>query len=202
MKKEISESVLEASSDSQFRFSVPIRESHDVDWGEPQIIRMTAVVEALVTRKRAAEVAGVSPDMLAKYLDGSSRPRFDVVARLAAAGRFSLDWLATGEGPMHPTAGPAPHLAALAGGQTQYQGPLDGVREDARPGPPMTKHPVNTGDSGVKLAVALAVEALGDPSQALRPERLADLIDAAHQLLQAGADPELVRRLIAAAAQP
>lgn len=103
---------------------------------------------------------------------------------------------------MHPTAGPASPLAAHAAGQTQYQGPLDGVREAAGPWPTTTQPAVTTGDSGVKLAVALAVAALGDPSQALRPERLADLVDAAHQLLQAGADPELVRRLIAAAAQP
>jgi hypothetical protein len=111
---------------------------------------------------------------------------------MAKAGKVSVEWLATGEGPMRPSA------AASA----PYQGPPDGVKEEMRAGPLTTQPFVNTGDSGVKVAVALSVAALGDQSQGLRPDRLADLVDAAHQLLQAGADPALVRRLIAAAAHP
>lgn len=126
--------------------------------------------------------------MLAKYLDGSSRPRFDSMARLASTGGVSLDWLATGEGPMRPEGSPW-------GIQTQYQGGMDG-------GPPPAFSAVSAEVSGVKSAVALAVAALGDHGQTIRPERLAELIDAAHQALQAGTDPALVRRLIAAAANP
>lgn len=164
--------------------------------------RIFDVCAIIGNQMQAALVAGVSISTLQRYIRGEVDPSLEGMMRLAKQADASLDWLATGEGPMRPTDGPAPPLAAIAGGQTQYQGPLDGGREDSGPGPPMAKQAVNTGDSGVKLAVALAVAALGDQSQALRPERLADLVDAAHQLLQAGADPELIRRLIAAAAQP
>jgi hypothetical protein len=133
--------------------------------------------------------------MLAKYLDGSSRPRFDAMARLALAGGVSLDWLATGEGPMRSDAPSPTPGAGRAAAQTQHQGVTEG-------GAPPAFQAVPTGDASIKASVALAVTALGDHSQTIRPERLADLIDAAHQALQAGTDPALVRRLIAAAANP
>jgi hypothetical protein len=133
----------------------------------------------------------VSEGTVRNLLNGGI-PKLDSLLRIADATDVGVGWLATGEGPMRPSA------AASA----PYQGPPDDVREDVRAGPFATQPLVNTGDSGVKLAVALAVAALGDQSQGLRPDRLADLVDAAHQLLQAGADPALVRRLIAAAAHP
>ena len=184
MESENNESEHLLSSDSL----VPILVDADDDAKKRLLFRMTAVVDRLGSRKYAAEVAGVSPDMLAKYLDGSSRPRFDSMAKLALTGGVSLDWLATGEGPMRPDGS---HWRS----QTQYQG------GDGR-GPTPAFSAVSTEVSGVKAAVALAVAALGDHGQTIRPERLAELIDAAHQALQAGTDPALVRRLIAAAANP
>lgn len=89
MKKKKSESEPGASSDSQ----VPIP-------GKKLGDRIEAVADLLGTRINAAFVAGVSVDMLAKYIAGTSRPRFDAMVRLAAAAGVSLDWLATGEGEM------------------------------------------------------------------------------------------------------
>ena len=99
-----------------------------------------------------------------------------------------MEWLATGEGPMRPEGSPL-------GCQTQRQGGVDGEA-------PHAFYAVATDVSSIKAAVTLAVAALGDHGQTIRPERLAELIDAAHQALQAGTDPALVRRLIAAAANP
>lgn len=48
-------------------------------------------------RAAAAAVAGVSDDMLRRYVRGDSKPTFDVIAKLAHAAGVSLDWIARGE---------------------------------------------------------------------------------------------------------
>lgn len=125
----------------------------------------------------------------------SGNPGRVMLLAIARTAGVSLQWLATGEGPMRPEAPSPTPGAGRAAAQTQHQGVTEG-------GAPPALQAVPTGDASVKAAVALAVTALGDHSQTIRPERLADLIDAAHQALQAGTDPALVRRLIAAAANP
>lgn len=88
-----------------------------------------------------------------------------------------------GEAPQAPVADP--------------DGAVDGKNIEGSP----TAHETHHADvSSVKAAVSLAVAALGDQSQDIPSERLADIIDAAHQLLQSGATPALVGRLIVAAA--
>ncbi|WP_063812497.1 XRE family transcriptional regulator [Burkholderia cepacia] len=49
-------------------------------------------------RGAAAAVAGVSDDMLRRYIRGDSKPTFEVIAKLARAAGVSLDWVATGDG--------------------------------------------------------------------------------------------------------
>jgi phage repressor protein C with HTH and peptisase S24 domain len=61
-------------------------------------IRLGAVIERLGNERRAARAAAKSVKQLKRYISGESAAPFDVVARLAAAARVSLDWLATGEG--------------------------------------------------------------------------------------------------------
>ena len=63
--------------------------------------RISSVIEEAGSRTRAAEVSGVSADMLAKYMSGVSRPRFEAIARLCVESGVSLDWVATGEGPRY-----------------------------------------------------------------------------------------------------
>jgi len=65
--------------------------------------RISFALEALGTRKNAANLLGVSADSLARYIRGENMPPFDVMARLGAAADVSLDWLATGKG-SHPQA--------------------------------------------------------------------------------------------------
>jgi len=139
-----------------------------------------------------ARRADVSDTFLRQCLAGKIEPTRPILVALAAAGDASVGWLATGEGQKHPHPGEAPQAPVTAPGVQAPQGFNEGL-------PPAYKAP-NAAESGVKAAVSLAVAALGDQSQHIQPERLADLIDAAHQLLQSGADPALVRRLIVAVA--
>jgi hypothetical protein len=88
--------------------------------------------------------------------------------------------------------GEAPRAPVAAPEDAAKQAVVDGLS-------PAYKAP-NAAESGVKAAVSLAVAALGDQSKTIAPEHLADLVDSAHQALQSGADPALVRRIIASAA--
>ncbi|MBX9752277.1 MAG: hypothetical protein K5Q68_21995 [Roseococcus sp.] len=57
---------------------------------------------------KAADLAGMGLQALAKWRDGRARPPFWPVAKLAAEAKVSLRWLATGEEPMEEEAAPAP----------------------------------------------------------------------------------------------
>lgn len=57
-------------------------------------------MEAVGSRKKASEVAGKSVDMLISYAKGRIDAPFQVLTKLAEATGVSLDWLATGKGPM------------------------------------------------------------------------------------------------------
>jgi transcriptional regulator with XRE-family HTH domain len=61
---------------------------------------LKAVLDLFRTRQQAAEAAAISTDQLVKYLRNKANPSFEVMARLCRAQGVSLDWLATGEGPM------------------------------------------------------------------------------------------------------
>ncbi|WP_142849786.1 S24 family peptidase [Telmatospirillum sp. J64-1] len=71
--------------------------------------RLELVMAQVGSRKNAAEIAGKSEDMLTRYAQGKTDAPFSVVARLAQAAGFSLDWIATGRG--------APDAQPLAEGQ-------------------------------------------------------------------------------------
>jgi len=62
--------------------------------------RMDAVVRLYTSKTSAAKVAGISPEQLSRQLGGRNRPFFDTLARLSLGRGVSLDWVATGEGPM------------------------------------------------------------------------------------------------------
>jgi len=62
--------------------------------------RLTQVLDLFKTRKRAAEIAERSVDMLAKYEKGAVEPPFSGLARLCLAAGVRMEWLATGEKPM------------------------------------------------------------------------------------------------------
>ncbi|WP_198314584.1 helix-turn-helix transcriptional regulator [Chitinibacter sp. GC72] len=62
--------------------------------------RISATADILGGRKSAAEAAGISEDMLYRYIRGSSKPPLEAMVNLAKAAKIQLDWLATGEGQM------------------------------------------------------------------------------------------------------
>ena len=66
--------------------------------------RIGLIADHLGSRKYAAEVAGISVDQLARYINGESQPSLAPIALMAAGANVSLEWLATGEGPMRPNA--------------------------------------------------------------------------------------------------
>lgn len=70
----------------------------------------------LGSRKKAAEVAQVSTDQLARYINNTSQPGLAPMARLCTAANVSLDWLATGAGqePNHTRDHPAGYHAEAA----------------------------------------------------------------------------------------
>jgi len=64
---------------------------------EPGIgTRINEAASAIGSRAKAAQIAGISDDMLYRYMREESPPRFDVIAALAHASGYSLDWMATG----------------------------------------------------------------------------------------------------------
>lgn len=62
--------------------------------------RLSAVLDALGTRRKAADIAGRSTDQLAKYEKGLTEPPFTAIAGLCLEAGVRMEWLATGEGEM------------------------------------------------------------------------------------------------------
>jgi hypothetical protein len=60
--------------------------------------RLSALLDQFDSRVTAADVAGVVPDQLGRYVRGVAKPPLEVIARLAKAQNVSLDWLWWGEG--------------------------------------------------------------------------------------------------------
>lgn len=94
--------------------------------------RIARVADLLGSRKKAAEVAQVSTDQLARYINNTSQPGLAPMARLCVAANVSLDWLATGAGtePNHARDHPAGYHAeaapqAPAAGEGAYEGWID-----------------------------------------------------------------------------
>ncbi len=75
--------------------------------------RIEAACARIGTKKSAALKAGVSEDMLHRYIRGGSRPSFEAMARLCAAAGVSLEWLATGKLPEAPAPQPSEPVAQI-----------------------------------------------------------------------------------------
>ena len=62
--------------------------------------RLAALADQQKSVERFAKDIGVSPSALRKWLKGHAEPRRDTLVALARAAGVSVEWLATGEGPM------------------------------------------------------------------------------------------------------
>lgn len=63
--------------------------------------RIRAAADAIGSRAEAAAAAGVSDDMLYRYIREESPPRFEAIVGLARRAGMSLEWMATGYGEPH-----------------------------------------------------------------------------------------------------
>ncbi|HYD66531.1 hypothetical protein [Azospirillum sp.] len=63
-------------------------------------VRLSLVIDLYDLKVEAARVAKTTGEMLGRYTKGAHKLPFRVAAAIAHAKGVSLDWLATGEGPM------------------------------------------------------------------------------------------------------
>lgn len=61
--------------------------------------RIAEACDLLGERQQAAAVVGVTPKHLRRVIQGESIPGVDILARLADATGYSIDWIMTGRGP-------------------------------------------------------------------------------------------------------
>jgi len=64
--------------------------------------RLRKLEKRFPNRSEAAATAGVAKSTFQNWVEGKSDPSFAGLTKFASAVDVSLDWLATGEGPMHP----------------------------------------------------------------------------------------------------
>ncbi len=118
--------------------------------------RLSAVLDEIGTRRKAAEVANRSTDQLAKYEKGLTEPPFTAIASLCLAAGVRMEWLATGIGEMRGN-------------------PWDAAGEGA-------SQAVRLQD--LTVALQLAAEALGEKE--LPPGKHAALVSLIYELLVDG----------------
>lgn len=131
--------------------------------------RIGRAAEELGTRTSAYTVMGVSSAALQRYIKEENVPPFDAVARLCVAAGVSLDWLATGEGPMK-------------------------VREAASEQGSQVTRP----DPGTLRAAAEVLErALSDVDATTDAAGRAELLVAIYELLEQGSALDAAQRVVA-----
>ncbi|MBR0650359.1 helix-turn-helix transcriptional regulator [Roseomonas terrae] len=93
------------SADVGFRAGVP-------GWSAEVGTRLQALFDAAGGISRASRISDVSLETLGHWRDGKSRPAFFPLAALCEATGVSMQWLATGRGPMRD--GDADHTVRAA----------------------------------------------------------------------------------------
>lgn len=83
--------------------------------------RLGAIVSLYPSKKAAADMAGVSPDQLARYIKGQNQAPFEVLSRVALKQGVDLNWLATGEGQMVFDVGDVGRSPGQRSGEAQHQ---------------------------------------------------------------------------------
>lgn len=77
--------------------ALPIKSHETVPGWTPELgLRLTAVVNKLGGNGKAGEIAGLTDEMISRYINGRAKPNAYAVAALARAANVSLDWLLLG----------------------------------------------------------------------------------------------------------
>ncbi len=139
-----------------------------------------------------ARACAVSESVMRKWRRGDSEPVTSAMVAIAKAGGVTVEWLATGEGHMRPWEGRGAE-------QGRGDGYSPGLEQWALARQKVLTDGLPPEYSSIRAVAVFAREALGDEAIRVHGGVFVDLIDAAYQLLQSGADPNLVRRLIATA---
>lgn len=77
-------------------------------WDSGFASRLGAVVSQLGGNGAAGEIAGVTDEMISRYLNGKAKPNLYSIAAIAKAGGVSLDWLLWDERPIGRRGGHGP----------------------------------------------------------------------------------------------
>ena len=83
--------------------------------------RLTALADHYKSVDQFAKKIGVSPSALRKWLKGEAEPRRDLLVAVAQAAGVSVEWLATGRGPVRRGRAPAGLPPGLAEIGLRYQ---------------------------------------------------------------------------------
>lgn len=133
--------------------------------------RLSAVIDVLGQRQKAAKIAERSTDQLAKYARGAVEPPFLPLARLCAAAGVRMDWLAWEKGPMLE---PLPGVGSA-------QRPAKGAKV-AETAPQSGSQPVRY--DVLTVSIQLAEEALD--GRVLPTEKRAELVGLIYEMLEEG----------------
>jgi phage repressor protein C with HTH and peptisase S24 domain len=84
------------------------------------------VADLYETRKFAAEAAGISADMLARYIRNDNKPSFNAMVDMCTPKNVSISWLAKGEGSMWDS--------SISNGSSQQDAHANSVQDVANAG--------------------------------------------------------------------
>lgn len=102
-----------------------------------------------------AHRCGLSDSVLRKYLAGKSEPGMSALISMARAGKVTIQWLATGEGPMKA------EEKEKGGGESEKRADFDLER--------------------LQLAIETIEEALQETGRAMKPNKKAEMVVATYE---------------------
>lgn len=160
--------------------------------------RISEVSDLIGSRKKAADVMGVSLAALQRYVRGENMPPLETAAKLCFAADVRIEWLVTGEPPMSAqgmtqpqrdteliAAGDPDNPDVIAAQARRSQGIKEFTAMQLRePNPPPfgDSQPLRRDD--MKIAIELAQEALA--GRTLPAEKYAELVMLVYELLGEG----------------
>jgi len=77
--------------------------------------RITAIADRVGGKKELARSVGLSESQLHRIIAGESQAKIEIIALIARIGGVTIDWLATGKGPMRLEDAPQPAPGAKEG---------------------------------------------------------------------------------------
>ena len=137
--------------------------------------RLSAVLNEVGTRRKAAIVVERSTDQLTKYERGAVQPPFTAIARLCIATGVRMEWLATGQGE-RKSAGERKSTGAVAEPVSQ---------------------PMRLDHGKLRMAAHVLEQALDQAGASTDAAGRAELLAAIYELLEQGSAQDAAQRVVA-----